>query len=88
MPIHMIMMLLLLSQSESYILQAIQMALLPTIIYHKMQQVFSLFEEGKLKGQKERKNTHANRKRALEGQYSAKLFHFKPFQGLNVSILA
>jgi len=37
--------------------QAIQMALLPASVYKKMQSVFTLFEEGKLKGQKPRKMT-------------------------------
>lgn len=61
------------------------MALLPSNIYHKMQAVFAKYEEGKLKGQKERKMTQANIKKALDGQYSCKLYHFKPFQGLQVS---
>ena len=34
--------------------QAIQMALQPATIYHKMQEVFAKYEDGKLKGQKER----------------------------------
>ena len=34
------------------IAQAIQMALQKASIYHMMQKVFGLFEEGKLKGQK------------------------------------
>ncbi len=77
--------LLLIPQSESYILQAIQMALLPSSIYHKMQEVFTQYEEGKLKGQKQRKMTNANMKKALDGHFSPKLYHFKPFQGLQVS---
>ena len=72
-------------QSEAYVLQAIQMALLPSMIYHKMQDVFGKYEEGKLKGQKEWKMTKGKMKKALDGEYSGKLFHFKPFQGLQVS---
>ena len=73
-------------QSESYVLQAIQMALLPAHTYHKMQRVFSMYEEGKLKGQKRRKMSQANVRKALDGQFSPKLYHFKPFQGLQVSL--
>ena len=71
-------------QSESYVLQAIQMALQPANIYHKMKSVFEKMEEGKLKGQTERTLTLSNATRALSGQFSAKLSHFKPFQGLKV----
>ncbi len=46
-----------------------------------------MHEEGKLKGQKQRKMTQANMKKASDGQFSAKLFHFKPFQGLEVSVI-
>ena len=73
-------------QSESYVLQAIQMALLPAQTYLKMQRVFSMYEEGKLKGQKQRKMSQANIRKALDGQFSPKLYHFKPFQGLQVSL--
>ena len=41
-------------------MQAIQLAMLPVQTYHKMQQVFSMYEEGKLKGQKQRKMSQAN----------------------------
>ena len=73
-------------QSESYVLQAIQMALLPAQTYHKMQQVFGMYEEGKLKGQKQRKMSQTNIRKALDGQFSPKLYHFKPFQGLQVRL--
>ena len=67
-------------------LQAIQLAMLPAQTYHKMQQVFSMYEEGKLKGQKQHKMSQANIRKALDGQFSLKLYHFKPFQGLQVSL--
>ena len=73
-------------QSESYILQAIQMALQPANVYHKMKSVFEKMEEGKLKGQAERALTLSNATKALCGQFSARLSHFKPFQGLKVCI--
>ena len=37
--------------------QAVQMALIPAPIYQKMQSTFTLFEEGKLKGLKQRQMT-------------------------------
>ena len=46
--------------------QAIQMALLPAATYHKIQPVFSRFEEGKLKGQKPRQMTSITLQKALE----------------------
>ena len=64
--------------------QAIQMALLPAGIYHKMQSVFSRFEEGKLKGQKPRQMTGITLQKALEGKLAPKLSQFKVFQGLQV----
>ena len=64
--------------------QAIQMALLPATTYHKMQEVFTLFEEGKLKGQKPRQMTGITLQRALEGKLAPKLTQFKVFQGLQV----
>lgn len=64
--------------------QAIQMALLPAAIYHKMQSVFSHFEEGKLKGQKPRQMTGITLQKALEGKLAPKLSQFKVFQGLQV----
>lgn len=65
--------------------QAIQMVLLPGCIYHKMQEVFRLFEEGKLKGQKPRVMKGVTLKKALEGKLAPKLPQFKVFQGLDVS---
>ena len=64
--------------------QAIQMALQEAGIYHKMQNVFSLFEEGKLRGQKAVMMKGAMLQKALEGKLAPKLHHFKVFQGLDV----
>lgn len=71
-------------QSESCILQAVQMVLQPADVYHKMQSVFEQMEQGKLKGQSERVLTLSNTSKALSSHFSAKLYHFKPFQGLKV----
>ena len=60
------------------------MALQPSAVYHKMQESFSLFEEGKLKGQKVRDMTGATLIKAMEGKLAPKLSHFKIFQGLQV----
>ena len=64
--------------------QAIQMALQPCCIYHKMQQVFLNYEEGSLKGQKSRELKGLTLQKALEGKFAAKLTQFKVFQGLKV----
>ena len=61
------------------------MALQPTEVYHKMKMVFKKMERGRLKGQSEHVLTISNASKALSSQYSAKLSHFKPFQGLKVS---
>ena len=61
------------------------MALQPTQVYHKMKMVFEEMERGRLKGQSEHVLTISNASKALSGQYSAKLNHFKPFQGIKVS---
>ena len=74
-------------QSKVYVETAIQMALQPPSVYHKMQRVFSMFEAGELKEQKRPTATAASRKKALQGHYSAKLQHFKMFQGLQVNSL-
>lgn len=66
--------------------QAIQMALLPSAIYHKMQKAFSMFENGTLKGQKARVMTGVTLQKALEGKLAPKLSQFKVFQGLKVII--
>ena len=63
---------------------AIQMALLKGPIYHKMQDVFRMFEEGKLKGQRLRNMTGITLQKALEGKLAPKLHQFKVFQGLEV----
>ena len=65
--------------------QAIQMALQEAGIYHKMKEVFGLYEEGKLKGQKAVTMKGAMLQKALEGKLAPKLHHFKVFQGLDVS---
>ncbi len=65
--------------------QAIQMANNKASIYHKLQAVFIMFEEGKLKGQKKREMKGVALQRALEGKHAAKLHQFKIFQGLDVS---
>jgi hypothetical protein len=66
--------------------QAIQMAVQPAAIYHKMQKVFTHYEEGKIKGQKPRQMIGVTLQKALEGKLAPKLSHFKVFQGLKVSI--
>ena len=71
-------------QSQPMVEQAIQMALQPPAVYHKMQESFALFEEGKLKGQKVREMTGCTLMKAMEGKLAPKLFHFKIFQGLKV----
>ena len=63
------------------------MSLQASSIYHKMQSVFVLFEEGKLKGQKARDLTGLNFQKAIEGKFAPKLHHFKIFQGIDVSVL-
>lgn len=67
--------------------QAIQMALQPASIYHKMQKVFIMYEEGKLKGQRLQVMKGAMLQRAMEGKLAAKLPQFKLFQGLDVRAL-
>ena len=61
------------------------MALQPTDMHHKMKKIFEEMKKGRLKGQTEHVLTISNASKALSGQYSAKLKHFKPFQGLTVS---
>ena len=75
------------SQSQAMIEQAIQMASQKAHIYHKMQAVFFKYEEGGLKGQKQRELKGATLNRAMEGKYAAKLTQFKIFQGLDVSLV-
>ncbi len=63
------------------------MALQSPKVYHLIQEVFFMFEEGTLKGQKlKNKISEVGRKKALQGQYSPKAHHFKLFQGLKVYI--
>ena len=61
------------------------MALQPPDIYHTMQRVFAMYEEGSLMGQSIKNKTGTEGlKKALQGKFSAKLNHFKMFQGLKV----
>lgn len=61
------------------------MALQSPQVYHCMQKVFSLFEDGELNGQRVKSRESAvGRKKALQGHYSPKAHHFKMFQGLQV----
>jgi len=60
------------------------MALQSSEVYHLLQKVFSKFEQGHLKGQQEHKLKATGLQKALQGKYSAKLQHFKMFQGLKV----
>ena len=64
--------------------QAIQMALQPPAIYHKMQAVFAMYEEGTLKDQKKRVMSGSTLQMAIEGKLAPKLPQFKIFQGLKV----
>lgn len=61
------------------------MAAQPSEVYHSMQNVFDMYEKGELKGQKAHSRlTEVGKKKALQGQLSPKLHHFKVFQGLKV----
>lgn len=62
------------------------MALLPPIIYHKMQEVFKRYENGALKGQKVRVMEGLTLQKAIEGKLAPKLHQFKVFQGLKVNV--
>ena len=73
------------NQSIAFIETALQMALQSPEVYHLLQEVFALFEQGELKGQQQHKLKGAALQKALQGKYSAKLLHFKMFQGLKVS---
>jgi predicted XRE-type DNA-binding protein len=75
-------------QSKVYVETAIQMAIQQSKVYHLMQQAFKMFEEGELKSQKNRAahKTEVSKKKAMQGHFSAKIHHFKVFQGLQVSI--
>lgn len=64
--------------------QAIQMAIQPSPVYHKMQQVFLLHEHGQLKGEKLREMKGSAINKGMDGKFSAKLTDFKIFQGLQV----
>lgn len=51
-----------------------------------MKTVFIMFEEGKLKGKKERDLDDPDvLQKSLDGALSARLTHFKVFQGLEVT---
>jgi len=62
------------------------MALQPSAVYHKMKHLFEIFEMGKLGGQSELSIIFANAPKALNGDFRAKITHFKAFQGLKVLI--
>ena len=62
------------------------MAIQPSSIYHKMQRVFSLYEEGKLMGQKVHEMAGVTLQKALERRLAPKLPQFKIFQGLKVCV--
>ena len=65
------------------------MAIQSSVVYHCMQKVFCMFEDGKLKGQKEStRKTVIGRKKALQGHFSVKAHQFKVFQGLQVPIIS
>ena len=49
-----------------------------------MQRVFELYENHQLKGQRKLRMDDVTLQKMMEGQFSAKLFQFKPFQGLKV----
>ncbi len=60
------------------------MAIQPSPVYHKMQQVFLLHEHGQLKGEKLREMKGSAINKGMDGKFSAKLTDFKIFQGLQV----
>ena len=62
------------------------MALQPASVYHLLQKVFTLFEEGELKWQQAVRLSGAGLQKALQGKNCAKLYHFKMFQGLEVHV--
>ena len=72
-------------QSTAFIETALQMALQSPKVYHLLQNVFAHIENGELKGQQPHKFKGAGLQKALQGKYSAKLLHFKMFQGLKAS---
>ena len=69
-------------QTPSIVDTAIQMAVQPSSIYHKVQGLFAMIEEGNIKKTRELKGR--NLLRAIEGKLSANSGHFKMFQGLSV----
>lgn len=72
-------------QSKAYVDTAMQMAVQCPSVYHKMQEFFEMYENGELLKQKKRSLlTEVGRKKAMQGQFSAKMQHFKMFQGLQV----
>ena len=73
-------------QSTAFIETALQMAVQSPSVYHLLQDVFAQFECGQLKGQQPHKLKGGSAiQKALQGKYSAKLLHFKMFQGLKAS---
>ena len=68
------------------VLRAIQVAKLPTAVYLKTQQFFSMFGKGLLKRQKQRKLKGSTLNKAIGGKFEPKLTHFKIIQGLSVCV--
>ena len=62
------------------------MAQMRAPVYHKLQAMFAMYEEGRLKGQKEREMKGITLQKALEGKLAPKLYHFKIFQGIDVCV--
>ena len=60
------------------------MALQSSSVYHRMQKAFTLYEEGRLKGQKVHQMVGVTLQKAIEGRLAPKLPQFKVFQGLKV----
>ena len=60
------------------------MALQSPKVYHLLQKMFTLYEEGKLKGQKVHMMKGDALHKAIQWKFSARLHHFKVFQGLKV----
>ena len=60
------------------------MALQSSTVYHLMQKVFKMYEDGEIVGQTKHTMTGSGLQKALSGKFCAKLYHFKMFQGLKV----
>lgn len=60
--------------------QAIQMATQPASVYRKMQAVFALYEEGKLKDQKVHQMTGRTLQKAIEGRFAPNCISSRSFK--------